>query len=292
MILRAFRAARWLVPRLPLWLSYGAAILVADMLWLLNGGARAGIESNQRRALGPDATEAQVALSSRDALRNLAQVYVDEFRTPSLTGHELVAAVHFKGLEHLEAAREAGKGVILTSAHFGAPQLVGQLVAVLGYPTTVVVEHVRPEPLFEYLCELRSTHGLRLVPHDGPLIDLFRTLRRQNGVVGLVVDRNLTGEGQVLDFLHGRTCFVDGPARLALRTGAGIVVATCRRRPGGQYEATVLPPIFLPDSPEDPEAAVRAATVEIAARIEQAIREAPGQWLLSVPMAEVRDSAA
>lgn len=274
---------RWL-PKVPLSVSYRLAEWIGDTIWLGHRQARANIEHNQRRALGPDATPKELALSSREVFRNLVKIYVDEFRLPSLTSDALRESVQVYGLEHLEAAHAQGKGVLLVSAHYGAPQVVGQLLAVLGYPTTVVVEHVQPEALFEFMCDMRQSHGIRLIPIDKPLIGLIRTLRKENGVVALVVDRDVSGSGIRMPFLGEETTVADGAVQLALRTGAPLVIAYCRRRPDLGYEAFVEPAITLPEKPEDFQAAVREGTALIAARMETFIRENPGQWVMTVPL--------
>ncbi len=279
-----YRLAAWLAPKLPLGLEYWLAVLAGDLLWFFAEGTRAKIEHNQRRALGPGATPEQVSQSSRQALRNLAKIYVDEFRLPALSHEALREQITIHGLEHLQAAHAAGQGVIVTSAHYGAPQVVGQMLAVLGYPTTVAVEHLQPEEVFQFMCNLRTSHGLRLIPVDQPLMPLVRTLRKERGIVGLAVDRNVTGSGVCLPFLGEETRIPDGPVRLALRTGATLLLALCRRVPENRYEAVVLPPIELPDTLEDMEAAVREGTARLIACLEPFIRERPEQWILTVPL--------
>lgn len=192
--------------------------------------------------------------------------------------------VTIHGLEHLAEARAQGRGVILATAHYGAPQIVGQLFTVLGYPTTVVVEHLQPEAIFQFICQLRSSRGIRLLPVDEPLIPLLRTLRRENGVVGLVVDRDVTGTGVPMPFLGETTRVADGAVRLALRTRAPLVIAHCRRFGDNHYEATIQPPLPLPTNPDDMEAAVMEGTAQLMARLEGFIREDPSQWVMTVPL--------
>lgn len=281
------RVYHWLknwIPRIPLSISYRLADIGGDLIWLFAKGVRANVEDNQRHAMGPEATDEEVAASTRRVLRNLAKIYVDEFRLPAFSAQELRDLVIIHGLEHLEAARAEGNGVVLASAHYGVPHVVGQMLAVLGYPTTVVVEHIQPEEMFEFMCELRSSHGLRLLPVDKPLIGLIRTLRKENGVAALVVDRNPTGAGIVMPFLGEETNVADGAVQLALRTGSPLLVAYCRRRDDYRYEAVVEPAIPLPEKPEDMERAVREGTEALMARMEAFIREQPDQWVMTVPL--------
>lgn len=279
-----YRFARWLIPRLPKQLAYWVAARGADLGWLYARQARANFEHNQRRALGPGATERDIALSARTAMRNLSAIMVDEFRIPALSAAEMRDLVTIYGLEHLEAAHAKGKGIVLASAHFGAPNIVGQLLAILGYPTTVLVEHIQPENVFQFYSAMRSSHGLRMLAVDGPLITLLKTLRKEKGIVGAVCDRDITGTGVHIPFLGEVTNVATGPAQLAISTGAALLVAVCQRLPDHSYIAHVFPELQVPTKPADPDAAIRDLTAQVMAPLEAAIREQPGQWVMSVPL--------
>jgi KDO2-lipid IV(A) lauroyltransferase len=68
------------------------------------------------------------------------------------------------------------------------------------------------------------------------------------------------------------------PAALALKTGARIVIASNRRLPGARFHVTVLPALdFVPSG--DDERDTMALTAAITARIEEMVRDDPGQWL-------------
>jgi lauroyl/myristoyl acyltransferase len=275
--------ARW-IPRLPRRLSYTLADVVGAAVYYGHRPTREAVAHNQQRALGASASPAAVGTSTRRALQNLTRTYIDEFRLPAMHADEIKAAVTINGLEFLEAARAKGKGVILASAHYGAPHIVGQLLAILGYPTTVVVEHVQPEALFEFLTAQRSSHGLNLIPIDKPLIGLIRTLRKENGVVGLVVDRDVSGTGVLLPFMGETTRVADGAVQLARRTGSAIVVAFCRRIANHRYEAFILPELDLSNLPDDDAEATRVGTMRLMHQLETFIRTDPSQWIMTTPL--------
>ncbi len=286
MMLLLFRLAAALIPKIPARLVYRLADWIADLLWLGARRLRATIEANQRRAIGPGATPLQLARNSRQVLRTLLRVYVDEFRMPHLSNQALNELATIHNLEPLEAALAQGRGVIMVSAHVGAPHIVGQLFTVLGYPTTVVVEHTQPEELFQFICEMRSRRGVRLLPADEPLLPLLRTLRKENGIVGLVVDRNVNRSGFCLPFLGEPTLVPDGAVRLALRARVPLLIGICRRRPDHRYEAIVETFEFSPSASEDAEAHIRAETARLMGRLEYHIRREPAQWLMTVPLGD------
>jgi lauroyl/myristoyl acyltransferase len=284
MKVRLFQFLTWLIPRVPLKITHRLTEVLADLAWLLARETRAGIERNQRAAAGEGVSRREIALRSRRVLRNLLKTYVDEFRLPALSPQAILDTVVFHGLEHLNEALSAGRGAILVGAHFGAPHLTGHALSVLGYRIVTVVEHVQPEELFQFLCQIRSSHGVQLIPVDRPLIGLIRTLRRDNGIVGLAADRNTTGTGALVSLFGLDTMLPDGPARLAIRTGAPLLSDYSRRVDDTRYEVVVESPIPLPELPGDAEAAVREGTARVAGRLEVIIRRAPEQWVMTVPL--------
>jgi len=285
MRIRAYQLAKWLMPRIPLAVSYRVADLAGDLIWYFARSVRKNFEHNQRRALGPTATANEVARSSRYALRHLAKLYVDEFRIPALSKDEIRRSITIHGLQHLEEAYAKEQGVILVSAHYGAISMVGQMLAVLNYPAMIAVEHVQPESVFQFMCDLRTCHGLRLLPIDKPLIGLVRTLRKQKGVVALAVDRNISQTGIRMPFLGEETLVPCGAAQLAILTGSPIIVSYCRRLPNYGYEAFVKEPFYVnKNNYPTVDQAIYEGTAQLMAHVEGFIREQPSQWVMSVPL--------
>ncbi len=58
---------------------------------------------------------------------------------------------------------------------------------------------------------------------------------RAGGVVGLLCDRDLQGNGVEVEFFGERVTMPAGPATLALRTGATLVAAACYSGPGRDH---------------------------------------------------------
>ena len=287
MRIRAYQLARWLTPRIPVAVSYRVADLIGDLIWCFARSVRKNFEHNQRRALGPTATPNEITRSSRYALRHLVKLYVDEFRLSALSKEEIRRSVTIHGLQHLEKAYAKEQGVILVSAHYGAISMVGQMLAVLNYPAMIAVEHVLPESVFQFMCELRTSHGLRLIPIDKPLIGLVRTLRKQKGVVALAVDRNISQTGIRMPFLGEETLVPCGAAQLAILTGSPIIVSYCRRLQDYGYEAFVKEPFYIhKKNYSTVDEAIYDGTAQLMSHVEDFIREQPSQWVLSVPLWE------
>jgi len=267
---------------LPPRIGYGLARPAGALLFALSPRMRRALIHNMRRVLGPDADEAEVRTTARRACVNVARGHYDLFRVSRLNVAEIQAMTHVEGLEHMQAALAQGKGAILVTAHFGNVDIMGQVPLAYGIPFSGPVQHVQNERLFQYTQKLRQSHGLRLIPADGPLMGLIRALKRGE-IIGLPCDRDIADNTRIVEFFGAPARLPHGPVRLALRTGAPLVPAFSRRLPDDTFLVQVEPALDLPDS-GDREADVLAGMQMIVEVMERHISRAPEQWLVSRPV--------
>ena len=274
-----YRLAGFLAPRIPPHLGYRLAEPVGELLYRFPWGARASVRDNITHVLGPSADVERVV---RRVFHNIAKNYYDLFRLPALSRAQIERLVRIEGWEHIERALAKGKGLIFVSAHFGNVDLVSQVFALRGIPVTIPVEHLKPEALYRYVCGLRESKGIRLIPVDGPLLGLYRALRRGE-VVGLAADRDITESGIVINFFGAPARLPDGHVRLALRTGAPIVMGFSRRLPDNTFVAYLESPLELETS-GDRARDVRAGLEKVARVMERFIVQWPDQWVMTYPI--------
>jgi len=96
---------------------------------------------------------------------------------------------------------------------------------------TAVAEQIEPPELFEWFIEKRNKMGLQIValgPESGGAV--LRTLR-EGGLVGLLCDRDLVGNGVEVEFFGETTTMPAGPATVALRTGAALMAPSSTAAP-------------------------------------------------------------
>src|SRR5512136_1430107 len=167
----AFRALGAIAPRIPAGLGYTVAGWLADLGGWRNVKAVRGLRTNLRHAMGASASAQQVDQAVRQAHRALIQNYFDLFRLPALTDQQMRALVQVAGWEHVGAAQAAGRGIVLCTAHLGNPEAGMQFVGATGQPVWGPTEHIHPERVYQYITSLRTHHGLRLIPSDGPLLE-------------------------------------------------------------------------------------------------------------------------
>ncbi len=277
-----YRLIGAVLPHIPPQQGYPLASLSGELLYLLTPKQRERVRDNIRHVLGADAANAQIEGVVRQVYRHIAANYYDLFRLPTLSLEEIRSLVTLEGWEHVAPLAEKKQGFILTTAHFGGFEIVAQACVLQGVPVVVPAEHLRPERLYRYIAGLRMSKGLRLIPIDGPLLELFRALRRGEAV-GLAADRDITNTGLITDFFGAPAHLPRGHVDLALRTGAPIVVGFAYRRPDHTFLAYLEPPLYLEQS-GDRERDVRIGVQKIVSIMERHIASHPEQWVLTYPL--------
>jgi phosphatidylinositol dimannoside acyltransferase len=187
-----------------------------------------------------------------------------------------------EGLEHLLEAKERGRGLIVALPHIGSWEWGGAFLNTIGLTMTAVAEELDPPELFSWFKKKREAMGIHIEPlneHAGTV--LLSTLRA-GGVVGLLCDRDIQGNGIEVEFFGECVAMPPGPATLALRTGATLVAAACYTGPGRDHYAAVSPPIDTTRSARLRED-VRRVTQDVARELEHFIRRAPEQWHVLQP---------
>ncbi|GBD08243.1 Phosphatidylinositol mannoside acyltransferase [Candidatus Thermoflexus japonica] len=273
-----FRGIGAVAQALPPRIARDLAIRLADFWYPLLPSA-AGLRDNLAHVLGVSSEDPAAHQAARRAFRLLWQNYVDLFQAPRRHPSQWFPHIQVEGWEYLEETWKAGRGVIAVSAHYGHVEWGLQFLGASGLPALAVAEPVRPPAMFRHLCHLRGAHGLRLIPADGALREVFRTLQ-QGGIIALAIDRDTTGSGRVYSFLGEAAWLPDGYAELAIRRGVPVLPAFARREEGG-VRLQIWPPLQPAGKSEQHRDRLVAQVLEIFARI---LREAPDQWVLTTPI--------
>jgi KDO2-lipid IV(A) lauroyltransferase len=191
---------------------------------------------------------------------------------------------HFEvtGYEHLEAGLAAGNGVILALPHLGGWEWAAAWVTSLGHNIVAVVEDLEPPELLDWFVRQREAYGLEVVPLGPDVSATVLKALRDNRIVALLSDRDLSGDGIEVEFFGEKTTLPAGPAMLALRTGAVILPTAVYFRAGRGHFGDIGAPVDTERHGRLREDAQRI-TQDIARRFEVLIRKAPEQWHLLQP---------
>ncbi|MDB4939383.1 MAG: Lipid biosynthesis lauroyl acyltransferase [Labilithrix sp.] len=127
--------------------------------------------------------------------------------------------------ETLDAAIAERRGVLFASAHLGPWERVAATLVALEIPFTAVAREAYDPRLTRLYDRLRRERGLATIYRGAPgaAAGLLRTLRRGH-VLGIPMDLASRVPSVEVPFLGRPARTPVGPARLALRTGAAVVV--------------------------------------------------------------------
>lgn len=278
----AYRTASVVARALPARVATSLAGTAAAAVSSVLPGRRRVVRRNLRRVLGPGPSDAAIDRELVRAFRSYGRYWAEAFRLPGTSPAAIDATMTYEGVEHLDAAMAAGRGAIMALPHLGNWDHGGAWLGTQGHRITVVVEALRPPPLFEWFAALRRDLGMDVVAL-GPDVGsaLLRALRA-NQLVGLVCDRDLVGGGVEVELFGERTTLPAGPATLALRTGAPILPTAVYLEPGGRHHGIIRPPVpalragRLRDD-------IARTTQELACALEELIRRDPAQWHVFQP---------
>ena len=186
---------------------------------------------------------------------------------------EVVAEV--TGLEHLERAQREGRGLLLMTGHFGNFELLGAWLGRI-HPVDFVVKPLSNPRVDRWLDDLRARAGVGRIPIGAGARGIFKSLRA-NRWVAMLGDQDARSAGVFVPFFGRPTSTPRGPADVALRTGAPLVMGFPIRGADGRHRIGLEPPLALPEGRDEP--AVIELTARHTARLESWVRAHPDHWL-------------
>lgn len=273
---RAFLTMQWLVERLPRRLGYALAVLVARFAFVFARRARVALERNLEIAM-PELLPGQIRQVAWRNFRNHSKAYADLMRLPVARVEDLRSLLKVTGVEHLEAARARGRGVLVVSAHMGSWEVVAAIWSATVAPVSLFAEELEPQELYEWYRCTRARLGISVLPITRTgLRQVLQALDNQEMVV-TAIDRDVLGTGIIIDFFGRPASIPEGPAAIALRKGTPLLPVTVYRLPDDTFQAVGYPPIFA-DPTGDRPADIRRVTGELVRRLEELIRDHPEQW--------------
>ncbi len=215
----------------------------------------------------------------RAVYRHLGWQLVEFCRMPRYTAENIQGWICTEGLEHFNAARDRGKGVLILTGHLGAWELSSFYHSLMGYPMGMVIRRLDNRLLDQFVNGIRCMHG-NYVLHKDDFARGLITAMRKGQAVGILMDTNMTPpQGVFARFFGIEACTASGLAHVALKTGAAVVPGFLVWEPGEDKYVLHFGPELRFARTGQIKDDVLAATQQCNDVLESWIRRYPGQWL-------------
>jgi Kdo2-lipid IVA lauroyltransferase/acyltransferase len=251
---------------------------LGGLFWRVSGRHRRIALRNLETAYGGTLDPEAGRAIARASFAHLGAIVGDATQFRKHLRRPTEALVVYEGVEHLQAAAAAGRGVLVFSGHFGHWEMVALLQHRLGVPMTMVVSPLANRRWDRFITELRSAPGNAIQSKRNAARPILKALRAGRAVA-ILIDQNVRGDGGLfIDFFGRAASTTPSLATLAFRSGALIVPVFSWFRPDGRLHVSYRPPIE----------AVRRGTVEDDVRdlmshctglLEAEVRRRPEGWL-------------
>ncbi|OBF18047.1 phosphatidylinositol mannoside acyltransferase [Mycobacterium kubicae] len=272
-------AAGWMAVRaLPE--SAARNVFAAGARYAARRGGPEQLRKNLARVIGVQPAQVPDSLM-RASVASYARYWREAFRLPTMNLRELTQRLDSStgGQDNLNAGLAAGRGVVLALPHSGNWDMNGVWLAQTYDSFVTVAERLKPESLYRRFIEYREGLGFEVIPHSGgdrPPFEVLCDRLRDNRIVALMAERDLTRTGVEVDFFGEPTRMPAGPAKLAIATGAALLPSHCWFE-GDGWSCNMQTP--LDTSSGD----VQAITQALAHEFERNIAAKPEDWHMLQP---------
>lgn len=278
-----FKLIHRLVLVLPRRWAYWLGCRVADLDFLLRREIRQAVKRNVSHILltkhNAPPSKALVTVYTKAIFRNFAKYLVDFFSFARFNAENIHELIDIQGLENLQQAFAADKGVVGVTAHLGNWELSAIAVALLGFPINAVALSHENTKINRLFVHQRATKGVGVIPVGASTREYLNVLKEKQ-LIALAGDRLTSGGGIKVDFMNRPTTVPRGPALLSLRTGAPILPAFMIRTAEDKFKLIFEAPIYSNGLKKNLAEAEHLLTQKVIAIIESYVKKYPEQWFI------------
>jgi len=150
----------------------------------------------------------------------------------------------FKNFHYLEESLCSGRGVIISTAHFGSWELAAHFLALKGFKSLIVYNKFKkPSWLDDAVKKRRELSGNKLVLKKYAFLSIYKELKRGR-MVTLLTDQHAFPPDGIKTVMFGQDVWTHSSfVRLSLKTGALIVPAFMFVKGYRRYEIVFHEPI-------------------------------------------------
>jgi KDO2-lipid IV(A) lauroyltransferase len=273
------RVVSMLLHSFPVNANLRTAKLLGDFMWVIDRKHRDRAMGNLRRSF-PDMPLEQRERLARRSMQQLFMLFIEVLFTTRLvhidTWADYCELENFR--EVLQLLLKRDQGLIMLTGHFGNWEILGYVLATLGFNTTSIARPLDNPYVNDWLLGVREKMGQKIIAKKGATEEVTEVLGR-GGAVGFIADQNAGSKGIFVDFFGRKASTYKSIGLLAMEYEVPIVIGYARRV-DDQFKFVVgAEDIIFPEEWKDQDDPLRYITQRYTKGIEDFVRHDPGQYL-------------
>src|SRR5688500_552863 len=261
---------------------------VASELAKFVGAAMYALDKKHRdRAMGnlrrsfPEMPERQLRRMAKRSMQALCLLAIEVLFTTRLIRIDtfrryVVFGPRFR--EVLAMMLKRDQGMIMLTGHYGNWEVLGYVLATLGFPTTSVARPLDNPYVSEFIFGVREKTGQRIIAKKGATTEVTDVLGR-GGTAGFIADQNAGSKGLFVDFFGRKASTYKSIGLLAMEYEVPVVVGFARRVNDRFRFHVGVQDVIYPEDWKMQDDARRYITQRYTKGIEDFARDDPGQYL-------------
>ncbi len=251
---------------------------LGNVLYRLDRKHRERAMANLRRSF-PEMSEKEREVVARRSMQELFMFFVEMFFTPRLiridTWASYIELENFETPLSLMVKRDGG--LIMLTAHYGNFEILGYLLATLGFPTSSVARPLDNPYLSDFVFGVRERQGQKIIAKKGATSDVVDVIEA-GGAVGFVADQNAGSKGIFVDFFGRKASTYKSIGLLAMQYEVPVIIGFARRV-DDQFKFIVgAQAVIYPADWKAQDDPLRYITQRFTKAIEDMVRKDPGQY--------------
>jgi len=229
------RATCAVLTLLPLSFSYTMAKWLGNFAFYVLRYRRRIVMDNLQVAFGREMGPNQLEKTGAESYRQIGMSFIELLVAPKLHSqiHHILEPRHFSLIQRL---LQQGKGLITVSGHLGNWELQGAAAATaMTEPFTVAAVQQSNPYINRFITKRRNDMGMQVAGTKAAMKLLLKALKKGQAI-GLVADQNAGRDAVFVNFFGKIAATQPGPAQLALRFGAPMVVGAAIRIGPGKFK--------------------------------------------------------
>jgi KDO2-lipid IV(A) lauroyltransferase len=255
------------------------AALLGDLMYLLDRKHRERALGNLKRSF-PEMPAEKREWMARRSMRQLFYFFIEMLFTTRLvrleTWRQYVELNDFQ--PSLKLLLDKNRGLIMLTGHYGNWEILGYVLATLGFATTSVARPLDNPYVNEYVLGVRERRGQRIINKTGATVEVTRVLAN-HGAVCFIADQNAGSKGLFVDFFGRKASTYKSIGLLAMEYKVPVVIGYARRVDNQFGFKVAAKDIIFPQDWQDQDDPLRYITQRYTRAIEDFVREDPGQYL-------------